>query len=258
MIPEASAGQACAGDLEQRPCPVCRQPRTEAPRCPTCRLVMSLDHPSLLLSNTEIDPNQLVRAAHLLRTTSTSAEVHIDLAVIYANLGWLEEAASQCLAAVRTHPNDLRLQAFSRAIERAGAAGGKLTAVPASKAAPVLDILVVDDSHTVLRAVVMMLSPHGYRVRTAATPFEALGLLNDAAPDLVILDLTLPQMDGFKLAKLIRDHHSTSSVPIVMLTSRDGLIDRVRSRMAGAVAFIRKPFTQAELLEVVRHHGNRS
>lgn len=250
-------GSSATPSFKPRSCPVCGEPRSLGPRCPTCRVVLSLDHGALVLANTEVDRMQLAVAARRLRAVARSGDSSLDLALIYANLGWLEEAHSQGLAALRLRPHDLKLRAFLNLVDAARGSAGKAEPTPAAPSAPSFEILVIDDSHTVLRAVALMLCPHGYRVRTAATPFEALGMLHESPPNLVFLDLTLPQMDGFKLAKVIRSHEATAKVPIVMLTSRDGLVDRMRSRLIGASGFVAKPFSEAELLDAIRRYGPR-
>jgi len=117
-------------------------------------------------------------------------------------------------------------------------------------------ILVVDDSPTVCKLVCITLEKRGYRVITASNGLEALARINDGLPDLILLDITMPRMDGYQLCKIIRGNQGTKCIPVVMLTGKDGFIDRVRGRMAGSTDYITKPFDPDTLLRVVEKHSN--
>ena len=114
----------------------------------------------------------------------------------------------------------------------------------------------VDDSPTVCKLVCITLEKRGYRVVTASNGLEALARINDGLPDLILLDITMPRMDGYQLCKIIRGNRGTKCIPVVMLTGKDGFIDRVRGRMAGSTDYITKPFDPDTLLRVVEKHSN--
>ncbi len=116
-------------------------------------------------------------------------------------------------------------------------------------------ILAVDDSLTVRRVITQALESHGYRVVTAADGYEALAKLKDITPDLVILDAALPGgMDGYQLCKQIHAEKSRRGIPVIMLSSRESLLDKVQSRLAGAAQYLPKPFKTEDLLLGVRRH----
>ncbi len=116
-------------------------------------------------------------------------------------------------------------------------------------------ILAVDDSLTVRRVITQALESHGYRVITAADGYEALAKLKDITPDLVILDVALPGgMDGYQLCRQIRAEKSRRGIPVIMLSSRESLLDKVQSRLAGAAQYLPKPFKTEDLLLGVRRH----
>jgi len=116
-------------------------------------------------------------------------------------------------------------------------------------------ILAVDDSLTVRRVITQALESHGYRVITAADGYEALAKLKDITPDLVILDVALPGgMDGYQLCKQIHAEKSRRGIPVIMLSSRESLLDKVQSRLAGAAQYLPKPFKTEDLLLGVRRH----
>jgi two-component system response regulator MprA len=110
-------------------------------------------------------------------------------------------------------------------------------------------ILVVDDDPHILKAVQRGLGFEGYRVQTAASGEEALSVARDNEPDLIILDLMLPGVDGFEVCRRLRGGLST---PILMLTARDAVRDKVAGLEAGADDYLAKPFAFDELVARVR------
>jgi len=115
-------------------------------------------------------------------------------------------------------------------------------------------ILVVDDSKTIRRTAQALLEKAGYQVITAADGFEALALIADEHPDLALLDVMMPRLDGYQTCALVKQNPRFRALPIIMLTSKDGLFDRARARVAGSDEYITKPFTRDELLTALAHH----
>jgi DNA-binding response OmpR family regulator len=109
-------------------------------------------------------------------------------------------------------------------------------------------ILVVDDEDDILNFLDLVLSERGYRVETAASGHEALTRAQLEPPDLVLLDIMMPQMDGWEVLKLLRVEESTALVPVAMLSARTEARDRVQGLQEGAVDYICKPFSLGELL----------
>ena len=105
-------------------------------------------------------------------------------------------------------------------------------------------ILVVDDEPSIVRLVRAKLQADGYAVVTAANGEEALARLDDERPDLIVLDLMMPGMDGFETLRRIR---SVSQAPVVMLTARAGDADKLRGLQGGADDYVTKPFNPDEL-----------
>ena len=115
-------------------------------------------------------------------------------------------------------------------------------------------VLVVDDSPTVRKLVNITLKKQRYQVVSAADGMEALGKLNDALPDLILLDITMPRMDGYQLCKIIKGNKEIQHIPVIMLSGKDGFFDKVRGRMAGSTEYMTKPFKPKMLLQVVGKH----
>jgi len=119
-------------------------------------------------------------------------------------------------------------------------------------------ILVVDDSPTIQKVVAVTLEAHGHEVVTASDGMEALSKLRTLKPDLVLLDITMPHMDGYQLCRIMRSNDITRNVPIVMLSGKDGLFDKMRGRMAGAASYITKPFAPSTLPPLIDKYCKRA
>lgn len=115
-------------------------------------------------------------------------------------------------------------------------------------------IVCIDDSSTVQRKVKLILEMEGYRVISLTDPLRALSLLVRERPKLVLLDITMPDLDGYELCRMLRQSSALKHLPIVMLTGRDGLIDRVRAKIVGASDYMTKPFNSSTLTQMVSKH----
>jgi len=118
-------------------------------------------------------------------------------------------------------------------------------------------LLVVDDEPNLLRAVAACLKAEDYEVRTARSGHEALLQLAESVPDLIISDIRMPGMDGYRLARQLRGSPRTALVPIVFLTAKDQTADRIEGFRAGIDAYLTKPFEPDELIAVVAGILNR-
>lgn len=124
-------------------------------------------------------------------------------------------------------------------------------------------ILVVDDEPDAVDLIAFNLKNAEYRVATAADGAEAIRKARSFSPDLIVLDLMLPQIDGLEVCKLLRKDPQTSSVPIIMLTAKAAEIDRVLGLEMGANDYLTKPFSPRELLLRIKNqlrprHGEDS
>ncbi|MBA3975638.1 MAG: pilus assembly protein PilG [Candidatus Solibacter sp.] len=115
--------------------------------------------------------------------------------------------------------------------------------------------MAVDDSLTVRKIVSITLERLGYRVVTAKEGSEALVVAAEAQPDLILLDITMPGMDGYQVCKAIKQNPATRRIPVVMLSGKDGFFDKVKGRLAGATDYITKPFHEATLAEAVKKYA---
>jgi DNA-binding response OmpR family regulator len=109
-------------------------------------------------------------------------------------------------------------------------------------------ILIVDDEDDILHFLELVLREKGYEVATASGGHEALTKAQLERPDLVLLDIMMPQMDGWEVLKLLRVDEGTNQIPVAMLSARTEAKDRVQGLQEGAIDYICKPFSLQELL----------
>ena len=119
---------------------------------------------------------------------------------------------------------------------------------------PGVTVLVIDDSNTIRRSAEIFLKQGGYTVLLAEDGFDALSKVNDHAPDLIFCDILMPRLDGYQTCAIIKRNTKFATVPVIMLSSKDGLFDKARGRMVGSEAYLTKPFTKDQLLQAVEQH----
>ncbi len=115
-------------------------------------------------------------------------------------------------------------------------------------------VLVVDDSNTVLRSATDYLNDIGLSVVTARDGFEALAKVVDIKPAMLFVDIMMPRLDGYQACALIKNNADLRSIPVIMLSSKDGLFDRARGRVAGADDHLAKPFNATQLTAMVEKY----
>ncbi len=124
--------------------------------------------------------------------------------------------------------------------------------------APAKKILVVEDSGVTRRLIAKTLVESGYTVVEAENGMAAFARLNEERPDLMLLDIIMPGIDGYKVLSMVRKHDAFKNLPVIMLTSRDGLLDKLRGKMSGSDEYLTKPFTPDQLLEKIgKYLSNR-
>ena len=119
-----------------------------------------------------------------------------------------------------------------------------------------LKVLVIDDSNTIRRSAEIFLKQGGHEVLLAEDGFDALAKVNDYQPHLIFCDILMPRLDGYQTCAIIKRNARFSSVPIVMLSSKDGVFDKARGRMVGSQDYLTKPFTKDQLLQTVQELGS--
>jgi twitching motility two-component system response regulator PilG len=117
-----------------------------------------------------------------------------------------------------------------------------------------IKVMIVDDSNTIRRSAELFLKQAGYKVVLVENGFEALTSVFDERPDIIFVDIMMPRLDGYQTCQLIKKNDEYKHVPIIMLSSKDGLFDKARGRIVGSNEYLTKPFTKDGLLEAVRKH----
>jgi twitching motility two-component system response regulator PilG len=95
-------------------------------------------------------------------------------------------------------------------------------------------------------------------VLTATDGFEALSVIADNHPDLIFVDIMMPRLDGYQTCALIKHNELYREIPVIMLSSKDGLFDRARGRIVGSEQYLTKPFTRDELLGAIKKHARKA
>ena len=119
-----------------------------------------------------------------------------------------------------------------------------------------LKVLVIDDSNTIRRSAEIFLKQGGHEVLLAEDGFDALAKVNDFQPNVIFCDILMPRLDGYQTCAIIKRNTRFANVPIVMLSSKDGVFDKARGRMVGSEDYLTKPFTKDQLLQTVLELGS--
>jgi twitching motility two-component system response regulator PilG len=242
-------------------CPMCEAEWGERrDRCPDCGAILTLADLDALIGNRAADRVALFKAVERyqarLQTQAGGDDfnAHLYLGLARLNLNQVAEALKSLQEALRLRPSDETLKAQALALWRRHKA--TLDALRKEHGGGVRSrtILIVDDSATVRKLVTVTLERRGHRVLAAGGVMEALSRLNEAEPDLILLDVSLPHTDGFQICKLIKGSSNTREIPVVFLSGKDGFLDKVRGRMAGAVGYLTKPVEPAALVKAVESY----
>ena len=116
-------------------------------------------------------------------------------------------------------------------------------------------VLVIDDSNTIRRSAEIFLKQGGHEVLLAEDGFDALAKVNDFQPHIIFCDILMPRLDGYQTCAIIKRNERFTATPIIMLSSKDGVIDKARGRMVGSEEYLTKPFTKDQLLQAVKQFG---
>ena len=119
-------------------------------------------------------------------------------------------------------------------------------------------VLVIDDSNTIRRSAEIFLRQGGHEVVLAEDGFDALAKVSDHTPQLIFCDILMPRLDGYQTCAIIKRNPRFAHVPVIMLSSKDGLFDKARGRMVGSEEYLTKPFTKEQLLRAVEQFSGQT
>ncbi|MBC7968957.1 MAG: DUF4388 domain-containing protein [Verrucomicrobia bacterium] len=117
-----------------------------------------------------------------------------------------------------------------------------------------LRVVCIDDGVAIRETVEHILQHHGYAATAIGNPLDALSLVFQLKPDLILCDIAMPELDGYEICAMLRQSTTFRQLPIVMLTGKDGFVDRVKAKMVGATDYLTKPFGESELLMLVEKY----
>lgn len=222
--------------------------------CQNCLAVLTLSDLEMVLSNQNADRNLVRDAVEKLETKK--ADVGLSeyemtmLGIGYLNMKDIAKGHKRLSEASQMSPNNVILSSQVNALhirlEEIRSKEEASDAMPKGKT-----ILVVDDSPTIRKLISGKLEKCGHEVFCSADGVDAMEQLAVLQPDLILLDITMPRMDGYQVCKQIRSNDVTKDVPVVMISGKDGFFDKVRGRMAGSTGYITKPFGPETLMKIV-------
>jgi len=266
------------GDAEQvRRCPFCWfAMETKSVQCPYCKAHLFI-HPNFFSSMGEAEADILEGAVErYMRVIGREKNInaYYFLSVAHLNLEHWEEALNLFHKTVKLSPNKeifseqlrtlvnhMAMDATTSTFEQELGGRGSKSDKAAEGAAPSEEegrkkILVVEDSSTTRKVISIALGQKGYDIIEARDGLEALSRLNEEKPDLILLDIILPKMDGYKILSIIKSNAVFKDIPVIMLTSRDGFMNKMKGKLAGSTAYLTKPFDPNVLVRTIERHLN--
>ncbi len=229
----------------------------QAISCQGCQAVLTLADLELILANQHADKAALRKAVAAIEKQRSDRELteseltmlgigHLNLRNLQFGFDYLHEASQRnpnnVVLSGQVHSLLIRLDEIKRQDENhEGMSRGKT-------------ILVVDDSPTVRKLIAGKLEKCGHEVHCTNDGVEAMERLAELQPDLVLLDINMPRMDGYQVCKLIRSNEATKDIPVIMISGKDGFFDKVRGKMAGSSGYITKPFGPETLMKTVESY----
>ena len=273
VIEEVKKFQQAKGRLHTEPfprCPFCWAPlESKDVTCPYCKchlLIHNLFFESEHAGSEDIQQEAIARYQRVLKRENNS-QSHYWLGMVYLNRDNYEEALNHLDLASKLAPQEQfyskQLNILLKHMASSGALLSRESSVAGkgadSMAASVQEkikrkILVVEDSSTIRKVISITLNQKGYEIIEAGDGLEALSKLNETRPDLILLDIILPKMDGYQILSIIRENPEFKNIPVIMLTSKDGIINKVKGKVAGSSAYLTKPFDPAKLVETIEKH----
>ena len=223
--------------------------------CDGCHAVLGLHNLDMLFSHTGADKEKISEAVEnmeaSLESDSFSAEEYFNLGLACLNLRDLDAGLSYLQKSYILNPTNSFLKSqidelAKRVDKHEGEAQNGTESGVTGKT-----VMVVDDSATIRKLVSAKLEKHGHNVISAVDGMDALAKLEEIVPDLILLDITMPRLDGYQVCKLIRANENTRFVPIVLISGKDGFFDKMRGKMCGSTTYITKPFGPEMLLRTV-------
>lgn len=244
------------------PCPFCdTKNNINDEVCGGCNAVLGLHNMDMLMSRENTDEKKLSESvaqmeAELESKDSVSAEEYFNLGLACLNMKDFDKGLKYLQKSYILNPTNSFLKTQIDELTKRMGKMNNLEVNTVETAVAGKTIMVVDDSATIRKLVSAKLEKHGHNVVMAVDGMDALAKLEEFVPDLILLDITMPRLDGYQVCKLIRANDNTRFVPVVLISGKDGFFDKVRGKMCGSTSYITKPFGPEMLLRTVEGYFN--
>ena len=241
-------------------CPFCEEENDpQAFACSGCRAIFTVSDLDMILNHTkanhELISDAVVRMEESMSVRGVVAEELKHMGIGYLNLNEHRKGLDYLMEAVQRDPSDTMLASQVEALNDMVSDMEEQARIHETEdGTAAKKILVVDDSPTVRKLISGKLEKCGHEPIAAVDGMDALAKINEVIPDLILLDITMPRMDGYQVCKLIRSNDATKDVPVVMISGKDGFFDKVRGKMAGTTNYITKPFGPETLMKAVNEY----
>lgn len=117
-----------------------------------------------------------------------------------------------------------------------------------------LKVMIIDDSKTIRRTAETLLQREGCQVVTAIDGFDALAKVAETNPDIIFVDIMMPRLDGYQTCAILKNNQNYQNIPVIMLSSKDGLFDQAKGKIVGSDQYLTKPFSKEELIDAIQNH----
>jgi serine/threonine protein kinase/CheY-like chemotaxis protein len=248
------------------PCPLCLTPSARGTAsCPACGALLTFADLPVWQARLPVAADRLQRAAARFETVllkRPDAATHLNSALVFLNGKMFDRAAHHLRAALQRDEREPTKQCEPETRRLAETLLWQMEEAPSSgkterPAGLQGTILIVDDSPTVRKVVVKALKEYGYRVVEASDGSAALACLQEERPDLVLLDIFMPGLDGYQVCRKIREQKEFVNLPVILLPEGERFSDRLRGRWAGASDYLPKPFHPEVLVQIIAKHCSR-
>lgn len=245
-------------------CPICLvNLPSKVSKCPSCRSILVINEITEIINNEDADRSLLNQAVErfenalyngeIQTVSSSEAEFHINIGLIYLNIKSLDKGLLHLQNAIYLREDaHLRTQVEKLANVLKQIKEKEKEKSKSQKQEKI--VMVIDDSPTIRKLVAITLERIGYKVIAVPDGVQSLAKIEETIPDLVLLDISMPYMDGYQVCKLLKGNAKTKHIPVLMLSGKDGFIDKVRARLAGSSGHISKPVDPNVLSAMVQKH----
>jgi len=235
-------------------------------QCETCKCLLSISAKKEIPGGNKELEASLKRYEDELNNHPENSRIAYCLCLGQFSLGQKKQAQEYLNKALRISPNEQLFLKTSKFLNNVNEVKGdpqkektikKVEEPPVPSPQPAVipeknkTILVIEDSKTSRKVISLVLNRQGYDIAEATTGSEGLAQLAEVLPDLILLDVMLPDMDGYQILSKIRSDDRLKTVPVVMLTGKRSSVDRMKGMASGANEYLTKPFDPAKLVKVL-------